>query len=201
MILRPKARELIAGIADDATFGPIVVFGHGGTAVEIVNDKALALPPIDLKLARDLISRTRVARMLKAYRNVPAADEDAIALLLVQSGSDWRPTCRKSARSISIRSSPTRAASSSSTHGSRWRRCRATRHRAARPSALCHPALSDGMGAPCRAARRGERVRAAGQAGGRAAVPGLLPAGDRRGSCGCASSPRSRTSATPSSRA
>ena len=83
MILRPKARELIAGIADDATFGPIVVFGHGGTAVEIIDDKALALPPIDLNLAHDLIARTRVARMLKAYRNVPAADEDAIALLLV----------------------------------------------------------------------------------------------------------------------
>jgi acetyltransferase len=86
MILRPKARELIAGLADDATFGPVVVFGHGGTAVEVINDKALALPPIDLPIARDLIARTRVARLLKAYRNVPAADEDAIALLLVNLG-------------------------------------------------------------------------------------------------------------------
>jgi acetyltransferase len=83
MILRPKARELIAGIADDPTFGPILVFGHGGTAVEVINDKALALPPIDLKLAHDLIGRTRVARLLKAYRNVPAVDEDALALVLV----------------------------------------------------------------------------------------------------------------------
>ena len=49
MIFRPKARELIAGNADDPTFGPILAFGHGGTAVEIVNDKALALPPINLK--------------------------------------------------------------------------------------------------------------------------------------------------------
>jgi acetyltransferase len=83
MILRPKARELIAGIADDPTFGPILVFGHGGTAVEVINDKALALPPVDLKLAHDLIGRTRVARLLKAYRNVPAVDEDALALVLV----------------------------------------------------------------------------------------------------------------------
>jgi acetyltransferase len=83
MILRPKARELIAGLADDATFGPVIVFGHGGTAVEIIDDKALALPPIDLNLARDLIARTRVSRMLKAYRNVPAADEAAVAQLLV----------------------------------------------------------------------------------------------------------------------
>jgi acetyltransferase len=84
MVVRPKARELIAGVADDPTFGPVIVFGRGGTAVEVINDKALALPPLDLALARDLIARTRVARVLKAYRNVPAADEAAIALVLVK---------------------------------------------------------------------------------------------------------------------
>ena len=84
MILRPKARELIAGIADDPTFGPVIVFGRGGTAVEVINDKALALPPLDLKLAKDLIARTRVSRVLKAYRDVPAADEHAVALVLVK---------------------------------------------------------------------------------------------------------------------
>ena len=84
MILRPKARELIAGIADDPTFGPIVVFGRGGTAVEVIGDKALALPPLDLELARELIARTRVSRVLRAYRDVPAADTDAVALLLVK---------------------------------------------------------------------------------------------------------------------
>jgi acetyltransferase len=84
MIVRPKARELIAGIADDATFGPIVVFGRGGTAVEVINDKALALPPLDLRLAHEQISRTRVSRVLKAYRDVPAADENAVALVLVK---------------------------------------------------------------------------------------------------------------------
>ena len=51
MVRRPKARELIAGLADDPTFGPVVVFGRGGTAVEVINDKSLALPPLDLKLA------------------------------------------------------------------------------------------------------------------------------------------------------
>jgi len=84
MIVRPLARELIAGVADDPTFGPVVVFGRGGTAVEVINDKALALPPLDLKLAQDLISRTRVSRVLKAYRDVPAADEAAVALVLVK---------------------------------------------------------------------------------------------------------------------
>ncbi len=84
MIVRPKARELIVGIADDLTFGPVIVFGHGGTAVEVIDDKALALPPLDLALARGLIARTRVSRILKAYRNVPAADECAVELLLVK---------------------------------------------------------------------------------------------------------------------
>jgi acetyltransferase len=84
MILRPKARELIAGIADDPTFGPVIVFGQGGTVVEVINDKALALPPLDLELARNLMARTRVSRVLKAYRDVPAVDETAIALVLVK---------------------------------------------------------------------------------------------------------------------
>ena len=84
MITRPKARELICGLADDATFGPVVVFGRGGTAVEVIDDKALALPPLDLRLAHELISRTRVSRILKAYRDVPAADERAVALVLVK---------------------------------------------------------------------------------------------------------------------
>ena len=116
MILRPKARELIAGIADDPTFGPVVVFGRGGTAVEVIDDKALALPPLDLKLARDLVARTRVSRVLKAYRDVPAADEHAVALVLVklaQLAADL-PSC---ASSISIRFSPMRPASSQSTRG------------------------------------------------------------------------------------
>src|SRR5690606_6428713 len=43
-----------------------------------------ALPPLDLHLAHDLISRTRVSRILKAYRDVPAADERAVALVLVK---------------------------------------------------------------------------------------------------------------------
>ncbi|AKC86389.1 bifunctional acetate--CoA ligase family protein/GNAT family N-acetyltransferase [Pseudoxanthomonas suwonensis] len=84
MITRPKARELIAGLADDATFGPVIVFGRGGTAVEVIDDKALALPPLDLRLAHELISRTRVSRILKAYRDVLAADERAVALVLVK---------------------------------------------------------------------------------------------------------------------
>jgi acetyltransferase len=84
MVIRPKARELIAGIADDPTFGPVIVFGRGGTAVEIIDDKALALPPLDLNLAHGLIRRTRVSRILDRYRDVPAARRDDVALTLVK---------------------------------------------------------------------------------------------------------------------
>jgi acetyltransferase len=84
MVVKPKARELILGIADDPTFGTVIVFGRGGTAVEIINDKALALPPLDLQLARSLIERTRVSRLLRAYRDVPAVKEDAVTMVLVK---------------------------------------------------------------------------------------------------------------------
>jgi acetyltransferase len=84
MVLRPKARELILGLADDPNFGTVIVFGRGGTAVEVINDKALALPPLDLPLARDLIARTRVSRLLRGYRDVPAAKPDAVAMVLVK---------------------------------------------------------------------------------------------------------------------
>ena len=84
MVVRPHARELIAGLAEDPVFGPVIVFGRGGKAVEVINDRALALPPLDLALAHDLISRTRVAGLLCAYRDEPAADVDAVALTLVK---------------------------------------------------------------------------------------------------------------------
>jgi acetyltransferase len=84
MIEAGQARELIAGIADDPTFGPVVMFGAGGTAVEVVNDKALALPPLDLNLAEDLVKRPRIARLLAAYRNVAAVKPGDVALTLVK---------------------------------------------------------------------------------------------------------------------
>ena len=80
MVVRQKARELILGFANDPTFGAVIVFGRGGTAVEIIK----ALPPLDLQLARDLIERTRVSRLLRAYRDVPAVKQDAVAMVLVK---------------------------------------------------------------------------------------------------------------------
>ena len=84
MVTRPDALELIIGLVSDPTFGPVLLFGRGGTAVEVIGDKALALAPLDMMLARDLIASTRVARRLAGFRNVPPADLDAIALSLVK---------------------------------------------------------------------------------------------------------------------
>ena len=80
----PGAHELIVGVSDDALFGPVLLFGAGGTAVEVLKDTAIALPPINMVLAREMMSRTRVWQLLQGYRSRPAADLDAIALSLVK---------------------------------------------------------------------------------------------------------------------
>ncbi len=84
MIRRPDALECIVGITTDPTFGPVVLFGQGGTAVEQVADKAVALVPLNLPLAHDLINQTRIARLLDAHRGKPAADSAALASTLVR---------------------------------------------------------------------------------------------------------------------
>jgi acetyltransferase len=86
MALRAKSRELIVGFATDPCFGPVVVFGRGGTAAELIDDSHAALPPLDLGLAGRLIARTRVSRVLAGYRDVPAARVDAVAAVLVAVG-------------------------------------------------------------------------------------------------------------------
>jgi acetyltransferase len=84
MARRPDAHELIVGVTTDPVFGPIILFGQGGVAVEVTADHAVTLPPLNMVLARDLISRTRVARLLAGYRNRPAANIDAICHTLIQ---------------------------------------------------------------------------------------------------------------------
>lgn len=74
--------ELVAGIADDFVFGPVVVFGQGGTSVEVVGDRALDLVPLDMNLAHAMIAETRVSKLMAGYRNRPPVDEEAVALTL-----------------------------------------------------------------------------------------------------------------------
>lgn len=85
-IKRPHAQEILAGIVRDPTFGPVVMVGHGGVAVEVLADRAIGLPPLSHALALDMVAQTHVSRLLGGYRDVPKADLDALADLLVGLG-------------------------------------------------------------------------------------------------------------------
>jgi acetyltransferase len=82
MLRFSHAREVLVGVATDPAFGPVISFGAGGVSVEALADTAIALPPLNAELARDLMRRTRVHRLLEGYRNVPAADLDALGAIL-----------------------------------------------------------------------------------------------------------------------
>jgi len=84
MVRRPNAHELIVGVTTDAVFGPVVLFGQGGTAVEVTADRAVGLPPLNTVLALDLISRTRISKLLAGYRDRLPADISAISRTLIQ---------------------------------------------------------------------------------------------------------------------
>jgi len=84
MARRPNAQELIVGTTTDAVFGPVILFGQGGTAVEVTADRAVGLPPLNMVLARELVSRTRIAKLLAGYRDRPPADITAIGRTLIQ---------------------------------------------------------------------------------------------------------------------
>jgi len=86
MARRPRAHELIVGIATDPVFGPVVLFGQGGVAVEVTADQAVGLPPLNRVLAADLVGRTRAARLLAGFRDHPRADLEALYDVLVRVG-------------------------------------------------------------------------------------------------------------------
>ncbi len=75
MVKLKHAHELIV----DLVFGPIILFGQGGRAVEVLADIALSLPPLNTPLALAQIERTRAAKLLHGYRDEPSADLDGIA--------------------------------------------------------------------------------------------------------------------------
>ena len=79
-----RARELLIRVSDDATFGPAIFFGQGGTTADIVHDVAVDLPPLNLPLAHALIARTRASAMLDAFRDMPASNVEAVARTLVR---------------------------------------------------------------------------------------------------------------------
>lgn len=84
MVRRTGARELIVGASEDPVFGPVILFGAGGTGTELMRDTAVSLPPLNMALAGQLVARTRIGRLLGGYRDVPAADMNAVCLVLVK---------------------------------------------------------------------------------------------------------------------
>lgn len=84
MITWTHGRELLIGIVRDPVFGPVITFGSGGTAVELMADRAVALPPLNRLLTEDMIARTRAAKTLGAFRNMPAANMRAVEDVLLR---------------------------------------------------------------------------------------------------------------------
>ncbi len=199
MIVRPKARELIVGIADDPTFGPVIVFGRGGTAVEVIDDKALALPPLDLNLARDLIA--------------PHAGLAHPQGLSRRSGREGRRCRARPGQARAARRGSAGSARARHQSAARRRERRAVSRRAGGGRARSRKPPRD---ADIRASPSGP-TRANGSAGSCWATGGAFSCArsdprtktscthssrrSRRTTCGCASSRRSGISATPSSRA
>lgn len=84
MLKFANSREVLVGVSRDSIFGPVIAFGSGGVAVEAIRDTALALPPLNHLLAAELISRTRISRVLDSYRHVPGIDHEALVGVLVR---------------------------------------------------------------------------------------------------------------------
>jgi len=84
MVNSPNGRELFVGIIRDPVFGPVVSFGSGGTTVEVQRDRAVALPPLNGFIARNLIESTRISKLLGNFRNLPAANLNALVQILLR---------------------------------------------------------------------------------------------------------------------
>ncbi len=84
MAQKEDAHELIAGISTDPVFGPVILFGQGGTAVEVIGDCQTGFPPLNMGLARGLVESTRVFKLLQGYRDRAPVDLDALCLTLVK---------------------------------------------------------------------------------------------------------------------
>ena len=83
MVQKRFGREVSIGVATDAVFGPVISFGAGGVAVELLADYAVGLPPLSVRLAEEMIDRTRIAKLLGPYRHIPAADRQGIVDVLL----------------------------------------------------------------------------------------------------------------------
>lgn len=82
MYLPAHGRELLVGVLNDPVFGPAITFGAGGIQVEVLRDRAVAIPPLNRFLAEKMIKQTRVARLLGKFRSMPAIKMDDLVQVL-----------------------------------------------------------------------------------------------------------------------
>ena len=85
-MVRGAAAEVIVGLLHDPQWGPVVVFGAGGVFVEVLGDRSLAVPPLSMEEAEEMIRATRASRLLEGFRGRPRGDLPALARLLVSVG-------------------------------------------------------------------------------------------------------------------
>ncbi len=79
-----RGREICVGLVTDDPFGPVIAFGAGGTMIELIDDRAMELPPLNQFLARRLIDRSRVAETLGDWRGADAIDREALEQVLLR---------------------------------------------------------------------------------------------------------------------
>lgn len=84
MINLKNSYELILGSSIDAQFGPVLLFGTGGQLVEVFQDRALGLPPLNTTLARRMMEQTRIYKALQGVRGRKAVNLEALEQLLVR---------------------------------------------------------------------------------------------------------------------
>ena len=84
MILKPNGRELAVSLIRDPVFGPAITLAEGGTRVAAGRNRAVALPPLNSYLARDMIRSSPVAPLLAEFRSMPAVNMDALELVLLR---------------------------------------------------------------------------------------------------------------------
>ncbi|MDX2504524.1 MAG: bifunctional acetate--CoA ligase family protein/GNAT family N-acetyltransferase [Gammaproteobacteria bacterium] len=82
MYTPPYGRELLIGVIRDPIFGPAITFGAGGIQVEVLRDRAIALPPLNTFLIEKMISQTHISQLLGSFRNMPAVKMDALVQVL-----------------------------------------------------------------------------------------------------------------------
>lgn len=77
-------RELHVGMVRDPVFGPVISFGLGGTAIEVLRDRAVALPPLNAFIVENMIAQTRACRLLEGFRHMPAVRREALKEVLLR---------------------------------------------------------------------------------------------------------------------